>query len=399
MSEEVLPTTAADLDRWRAQTPGCENLAHFNNCGASLMPQPVVEAVIEHLQLENQLGGYEAEEAAQPRLQACYQALARMLGCQSSEIALIENATRAWDMIFYAFEFQPGDRILTSRSEYVSNYLAFLQMAQRRGVVIEPVPDDAAGSLDLAALEALLQKPTALVAITHVPTGSGLVNPAAGVGALCRAAGVPLLLDACQSAGQMPLDVNDLQADFLTATSRKFLRGPRGVGFLYIREPWIERLHPPFVDLLAADWVADDRYQLRPDARRFETWEGFVAGRVGFGVAVEYALEVGLERIQKRASGLAAQLRSEIAQLPGFSVHDRGHRQCAIVSFTHARHDVETIKRALREQRINVSTSTRMSTRLAFTDQGLHEVVRAAPHYYNSEAELERLIGTLAALA
>lgn len=384
-----------DLQRVRAQTPGVTHRAHFNNCGAALMASPVIDALRAHLDLESRIGGYEAEEQVQDQIRACYLALARMLGCAERCIGVVENATRAWDMLFYALRFSSGDRILTSEAEYASNYIAFLQVAKRTGATVEAIPSDASGSLDVSALEDMLDDRVRLIAITHVPTGGGLVNPAAAVGRVARNAGVPYLLDACQSAGQMPLDVDELGVDFLTATSRKYLRGPRGVGFLYVREKWIEQLEPPFLDLLAADWVAPDRYRIRDDARRFETWEGFVAGRVGLGVAVNYALDLGLEAIRGRVYALADSMRRSIASLPHLTCRDTGAERCGIVTFTHERLSPDEIKLQLRDAGINVSTSTQLSTRLDYDRRNLDSVLRAGVHYYNSEGEVERLMRCL----
>jgi selenocysteine lyase/cysteine desulfurase len=384
-----------DVERLRAETPGAGHVVHLNNAGSALPPLAVLNAVVGHLQLEAQIGGYEAEAAATERIKGTYAAIARMLGCATDEIALVENATRAWDMAFYALAFQPGDRILTARAEYASNVIAFLQVARRTGAVVETVPDDETGQLDVAALERMVDRRVKLIALTHVPTNGGLVNPAPEVGQIARRHGIPFLLDACQSAGQMPLRVDQLGCDLLSATGRKFLRGPRGTGFLYVRRELLERLEPPFLDLHAATWTAPDRYEIRPDARRFENWESYVAGRVGLGVAVAYALKLGLDAIRDRIVTLADELRSRLAAVPGVTVRDLGRNKCGIVSFTVAGRAPQMVERALRSERINVSVSNAASTRFDMDARGLDEVVRASVHAYNTEAELDRLVEAL----
>jgi len=336
-----------DLDRARAETPGVAKTIHLNNCGAALMPRPVLDRVMNHLRLESEIGGYEAADRAAQEQADVYTSAARLLNCGIDEIALVENATRAWDMAFYAFNFKPGDRILTSQAEYASNVIAFLHMARRTGVVIDAVPSDAAGELDVAALQRMIDDRVRLIAITHVPTNGGLVNPAAAIGQIARSAGIPFLLDACQSVGQMPIDVTAIGCDMLSATGRKFLRGPRGTGFLYVRRAWLDRLDPPFLDLHAARWVARDRYDIDPTAKRFENWECNVAAKLGLGGAIDYALAWGLRDIEQRVQDLAQALRAGLAAIPGVTVRDLGRRPCGVVTFTHDRHSPDRIKSAL----------------------------------------------------
>ncbi|HUL05126.1 MAG TPA: aminotransferase class V-fold PLP-dependent enzyme, partial [Candidatus Acidoferrum sp.] len=364
-----------ELARARRETPGAAQVLHFNNAGAALMPTPVLEAQLRHLQQEAAIGGYEAADAADDRREAVYASIARLINCAPEEIALVENATVAWDMAFYAIPFRPGDRILTARAEYASNYIAFLQAARRTGVVVETVPSDDSGALDVAALERMIDERVRLIAITHVPTNSGLVNPAAEVGRVARRHGVLYLLDACQSVGQMPIDVAALGCDLLSATGRKYLRGPRGSGFLYVRRAVLERLEPPFLDLRAATWVAPDRYELRPDARRFENWENNVAAQLGLGAAVDYALAWGLAAIEARVTALAEELREQLRALPGVTVRDIGRRRCGIVTFTAKDRDADDIVAALHRRKINTVTSSPRSTLLDATARQLPTVV------------------------
>ena len=327
-----------NIDRLRADTAGCEQAVFFNNAGASLQPRAVVARVVEHLRLEEQIGGYEAADAVAAESAALYDSVARLLHCAAEEIALQESATRAWQMAFYALRFAPGDRIVTTVGEYASNYIGLLQVAHRTGAEICVAESNAAGEIDLEALKRLLDQRVKLVALTYVPSNSGLVQPAAAVGQLTRAAGIPLLIDACQAAGQIDLDVNALQCDMLCATGRKYLRGPRGTGFLYVRRAMLEAMEPAVLDMRAADWVTQDEYRLLDNARRFETWESSAATRLGLGVAIEYALALGLGNIERRVQTLAALLRGQLAGIPGVIVQDPGQVRCGIVTFTYAPH-------------------------------------------------------------
>ncbi|MGZ4554175.1 MAG: aminotransferase class V-fold PLP-dependent enzyme [Mycobacteriaceae bacterium] len=378
-----------DVERARQDTPGCLTVAHLNNAGASLQPSAVTNAVIAHLQLESTMGGYEAAARAAANVENTYAAVAQLLSCATNEIALVENATRAWDMAFYSMTFAPGDRILTTSAEYASNAIALLHIAQRTGAQVEVLDDDEHGQLDIADLARRLDDSVKLVAVTHVPTHGGLVNPAAEVGKLTKAAGVPFLLDACQSVGQLPINVAEIGCDLLSATGRKFLRGPRGTGFLYVATSLAEKLQPPFLDLHSATWTAPYRYTIAPGARRFETWEGNVAAKIGLGVAVDYALGVGLEAIERRVTELSELLRTRLSEHDGVTVKDHGETLCGIVTFSVDGLSSADVATQLRAAGVNTSVTTAANSR--FDPRATQDLVRASVHYYNTAEEIDQL--------
>lgn len=396
-----------DVESVRGDTPGCKNVLHFNNAGASLPPACVVERVKAHLDLEAEIGAYEAADRTGDEEERIYSSLARMLGCVAEEVALVDSATRAWDGAFYALAegFQPGDKILTAANEYVSNYIAFLQVARRRGVEIVVVPSEPDGEISLAGLEAAIGehgKHVRLIALTHVPTNGGLVQPAAAVGGIARAHKIPFLLDACQSAGQLPLNVDGLGCDMLSGTGRKYLRGPRGTGFLYVRRSLLGQMEPASLDMRAATWTARGEYKMRNDARRFETWESSMACRLGLGVAVEYALALGMGAIAERIAVLAEGLRVRLASISGVTVRDLPgsgrHARSGIVTFTHRQFPAQAIFEKLRDQRINTRVTIEEGTRIDMEQRGLTEMVRASVHYYNTEEEIERFAKAIGGL-
>ena len=388
-----------DIDRIRADTPAASRLAYLHNAGAALMPAPVVAAMKQHIDLESEIGGYAAADREADRLESIYGSVARLLNAAPDEIALVENATVAWQMAFYALQFRQGDRILTAEAEYAANYVAFLQVAKRTGAIIDVVPSDASGELDIDALERMIDERVKLIAITWVPTNGGLVNPAAAIGRIARARGIPYLLDACQAVGQMAVDVEAIGCDMLSATGRKFLRGPRGTGFLYVRKSLLQQLEPPMIDHFAAPWVSRDEYRLRDDARRFETWENNYAARLGLGAAVDYALTIGMGPIEQRCRLLSHRLRSGLASIRGVTIRDLGRRPGAIVSFTVDGHEADAIVKSAASAGIIIGASDPASTRIDAEVRALPPLVRASPHYYNTEAEIDRLIDHLARLA
>jgi selenocysteine lyase/cysteine desulfurase len=383
-----------DVDRARRDTPGCAEVVHFNNAGSALPPAVVTDTVVEYLRHEALVGGYEAAAEAAGRLDAVYASAARLVGAEPDDIALTDNATRSWQAVFYALPFKSGDRILTSRAEYASNAIAFLQIARRTGVVVEVVGDDESGQLDVEELRRRVDGDVKLIAVSHVPTQGGLVNPAEEIGAVAEAAGIPFLLDACQSAGQVDLDVTRLKCDALSTTGRKYLRGPRGTGFLYVHPRLRERLEPAMLDLHSASWESPTEYVVDPTAKRFEVWERDFAAVFGLGAAIDYALRWGLPAIETRVASLAATLRARLAEA-GARVHDVGARKCGIVTFSVDGTPAEEVKARLAEANVNTSISSRTSAQFDFTARELPDMVRASVHYYNTEDEIELLVKTV----
>lgn len=389
-----------DVEAVRRQTRGVLNVTHLNNAGSSLVPSPVVDTMVAHLRREEEIGGYEAAEEAAQQLEGVYSSVARLIGAGPDEIALAENGSRAWAMAVYSFPFVPRTRVLIGRTEYAGNVIALRHLARRHDLDIVVLDDDPHGQVDVDHLQRELDRgDVAMVALTHVPMANGLVNPAAEVGSRCRAAGVLFVLDACQSVGQMPLDVQSLGCDVLAGTGRKFLRGPRGTAFLYVRASVLERLEPAMLDGHSAVPAGAAGFDIRGGARRFESWEASAAGRLGLGRAADYALTLGLDVVQERVAGLAEQLRTDLAALPAVTVHDRGVTRCGIVTFSVLGSDARSIRARLADHRINVSVAPPLSAQLDSVSAGKRPeedlVVRASVHYYNTETEAQRLVGVL----
>ena len=384
-----------DVERIRAETPGCAHVLHLNAAGSSLPSRRTLDATLDHLRLEAEIGGYEAADRARPVLDGFYPSIATLIGAEPGEIAYVENATRGWDLAFYSLDFKPGDRILTCVSEYSSNYISYLQVAKKTGAEIVVIPDDRHGQIDLGALERAIDKRTKLVSISHIPTQGGLVQPAEAVGKIVNDAGILYLLDACQSVGMMPIDVKKIGCDFLSATGRKYMRGPRGTGFLYARTRSTSHIEPIFLDNHAARWSGDNDYTVMPDAKRFENWERYFAGVIGLKVAADQANELGMPAIWARLRALADGLQERLATVKGVTLTDLGVTKGAIVTFAVDGKEHTTLKQQLREQRINVSVSTQFSSRLDLKGRGLKDVMRASVHVYNTEAELDRFVGAL----
>lgn len=387
-----------DLDAERILTPGCRDKVFLDSAGSSLPPRPVVEAVVAHLHREAEIGGYRAAAERAEDLQGLRHSLGRLLGCDADLVALTDSATRAWNQFVTALPLAAGDRILVGSMEYASNAIALLQQARTTGCSVEVVPSDADGRIDLDALAAMVDDRVRLVSLVHVATNSGRVNPVREVVEIARRAGSLVLLDACQSVGQLALDVDALGVDALSATGRKWLRAPRGTGFLYVRREVLASLEPAAADMRGATWTAADNYALRSDAARFELWEADVAGRLGLKAAVDHLLALGPAEVEQAIRTIATRLRDGLRDLPDVTVQDAGPDLCGIVSFTVAGRTPDQVRDELAAAGVTVTVSHASSTLLDMTDRGLDSVVRASPHYFVSPEDVDAAVAAVAAL-
>ena len=354
-----------------------------------------------HLQLESEIGGYEAADAEAEAVERMYAEIAALVNASPRNMAIVANATAGFIQALSSFDFAAGDAIVTSRCDYTSNQIQYLSLARRLGVRILHADDLPEGGIDPGSVRDLVNRTRPrLVAVSWVPTNSGLVQDVEAVGAVCEELGVPYVIDACQAAGQIPIDVARLKCDYLSVTARKFLRGPRGIGFLYASDRALARGdHPLFVDMRGASWVDAERYELVDSAHRFEDWEFPYALVLGLGEAARYARTVGLALAQRRAFALAAYARERLAQIPGARVLDRGRVQCAIVTVAMTGHPAPELAAALRARRINTSASLRWYGILDFDAKGVQTALRISPHYYNTATEIDLLIDALSEIA
>lgn len=387
-----------DVELRRRETPGANVVTHLNNAGAALMPTPVLTAMRAHMELEVYVGGYEAAAISDAALREPYLAAAKLLGCEPLDIAITDSATRAWSLAFYSIPFQPGDRILACAAEYGSNHLSLLHVARRAGATVEVLPNDEFGRVDLTALRAALDERVRAVLVTHVPSHCGVVNPIAEIGALVRQTSALYLVDACQTVGHLPIDVHQVGCHFLSTCGRKYLRGPRGTGFLYASPDAAAQVEPTMVGLDGARWLGGDRYELAPGAQRFETWEINAVARVGLGVALNYALAAGIGATWTRTALLAQRLRAALRVIPGVRLLERTDDDgdlAGIVGFTVDGHAPFAIRDVLREMNINIWVSQANTATVDMSARELDSCLRASVHYYNTDEEIERFSSTL----
>lgn len=381
-----------EIEKFRADTPGCLHKIHLNNAGASLMPAVVTEAIVRHIELESTIGGYEAGDKKSAEIAQFYNSAAQLLKCNPSEIAFTTNATDSFSRAISSIPFKAGDIILTTNEDYISNQITYLALKKRFGTRLIRAASLSTGGVDIQDFERCIVKyKPRLVAVTHIPTNSGLVQPVCEIGSLCEKYEILYLLDACQSVGQLPLDVKQLKCDFLSATSRKFLRGPRGAGFLYVAEKTLKQGYEPlFIDMRGADWVSDNKYVPKKDATRFENWEFAYALLLGTGAAIDYCLQIDITKIEAQVKYLANYIRTWLQKITGITLHDKGPDPAGLVTFHLKGSDPEFIKNFLSKKNINVVTSYRNFAVIDYDEKKVEWTIRVSPHYFNTihEADL-----------
>lgn len=389
-----------NLEQIRKDTPGCADKLFFNSAGSSLPPASVTQRIKNYLDEEELTGGYRLAELKEAQLNRFYEHAARILNTVPKNIAFATNATDAYSQALSSVRLLEGDLIITSNDDYVSNYMHFISLQKKQKIVIDQVRNLDSGDLDLDHFKKLIEKKKPrLVAITHAPTSSGLVQDVEAIGEICSRNDILYLVDACQSVGQIEVDVKKIKCDYLSATGRKFLRGPRGTGFLYVSDKVLNRgLAPMYIDLRGSVWIEKDSFELEPTARRFERWEIPYALMDGLTEAFSYYLETGTEAIWNYNTELSQYFRNQLSLIQDVSIYDKGTRKCSIITFRKKNKELDYMNKELIKQNVHFSVSTRSSAFIDFSRKGIDWAIRLSPHYFNTREEVDDLCRIIDAL-
>ena len=383
-----------DIRKIRKDIVDCDEKIFVNSAGSSLMPHSVVKIIKNYIEEEEKLGGYKVEELRQDEISDLYFQAARLIGAKASNIAFAHDATDAYIKALASIPFKEGDVLITSENDYASNQIQFVSLSKRLGIRILRMKTLENGDLDISDFQDLVKKYTPkLVAVTHVPTNSGLVQDVVTIGKICKEKDILFLVDACQSLGQLEVKVEKINCDFLTTTGRKFLRGPRGTGFLYVSDKVLEKgLYPLFIDGCGATWTHTDHFEVHPRAKRFETWEAPYAMVVGFREALRYANEIGIDNISIYNRKLMAYFREKLSALPGVQLFDKGSEKCNILTFRKQNRTLEQTQKGFEDNQVLYNISKRQWGVIDFDRKGVDWVVRLSPHYFNTPEEMDRLV-------
>lgn len=382
------------VEQFRRDTPGCTGRIHLNNAGCSLHPQIVVDTVTNYLRDEAIYGGYELAAERQDAIQDFYRAAATLLHTQPHQIAFVNSATDGFSKALSTLPFAAGDHIVTTINDYVSSQIQFTALQQRFGVQIVYAANTETGEVDVEDVRRLIRTYNPkLVSITHVPNNTGMIQPVYEIGALCAEADVWFFVDACQSAGQIPLDVSAMQCDFLSFSMRKFMRGPRGAGVLYVSQKALDAgLMPMLPDMRGADWTGKFAFEALNDARRFEYVEQSYALLLGSAVAMRYYLQADVDAVHAYTNALCAYARAQLSAMPHITLLDKGKHTSNIISLVSAKSDIHTFRDILFQHGIQCGAANKKFALLDFTAKEVEGAVRISPHYYNTQAEIDRLI-------
>lgn len=390
-----------DIDKIRKDTPGCHDKLFFNSAGSSLPPKAVTDSMVDYLKQEELIGGYLLTAQREAEIKEAYQQIGKLINASPEHVAITFNATDSYARALSSIPFEKGDIILTTTQDYVSNQIQFLSLQKRLGIKVVRAPGNSEGDLDLTEFEKLYKSHLPkLVAVTHVPTSSGLIQNVEAIGALCaKDDNCYFLVDACQSVGQLVVDVEKIRCDFLSVTTRKFLRGPRGCGFLYISEKVLQDgLEPLLPDLHGADWLEENSYRPMSTAQRFEFWEFQYANVIGLKEAAKYANETGMEAIEKRGLALSGQLRDALRNIPRVTIFDQGTHLSNIITLRKEEVSLADLEKHLVENGVYYSIGRAKNALIDFRNKGVDWFLRISPHYFNTTEETDQLVEIIAAM-
>lgn len=381
-----------DIEKLRRETPGAKYVTHFDNAGAALPCHDTVQVVTNYINKEARTGGYAMQFANEASFQKFYSNAAQLINCRPDEISLTIGASDAQAKILYSFPFKRGDVVVTTEIEYSNNFMNLLNLKKQKGIKIRVIKNEKDCSFDLEKFENAIDDKVKLIAATHIPTSSGQIAPVEAIGKIAKKYKIPYLLDACQSIGHCPVDVQKIGCDFATATSRKYLRGPRGLGFLFVKKSAMQMLTPPTVESWFATWQSKTAYEVERTNKMFEGFEKPYSNIVGLATAIDYQNQLGIEATWERIQMLSKLLRLKLNSLKSVKIVDPKVNLSGIVTFVKKGVDCEKIHQNLAAQKINVSVTRPFSSLIDMKKRKLNEAIRASVHYYNTKEEIDKLV-------
>lgn len=381
------------INQIRQNTPGCLDKIFINSAGSSLMSKEVVQISKDYMDMEADIGGYDVMANHYEDFNLFYLEASKLINANPRNMAFAISATDAYSKVLYSFKWTEKDVILTTKDDYVSNIISFIHINRRFGSQIKFVDCLDSGDLDYEDLARKLEqyKPT-IFALTHIPTSAGTIHDAEKAGEICANFDTYYLLDACQSIGQLDVDVRKIKCDFLTVTGRKFLKAPRGTGFLYVANHILDTdMGPLCIDLAGSTWDSETSFKFGSEAKRFEFWEKNYSNFLGLTQAIREINEIGIEKIAAYNKMLSGYFRNELEQVDGLKIYDHGSLKGNIITWKIPGLKQSEISKLFHERRVIFSFSSNTSALYDLNKKGEEWLVRFSPHFFNTTEEADQV--------
>ncbi len=400
-------TQPFSVDAIRAQFPALDQevhgkpLVYLDNAATTQKPQVVIDTIREFYERDNaniHRGVHTLSARASERFENARTRIARSLNADSDrEIVFVRGVTEAINLLAHSLsdDWRVGDEVILSELEHHANIVPWLMLGQRKGIVVRTIPVNERGELKIDALPDLITDRTRLVAVNHVSNALGTVNPVARIAKIAHESDVPLLVDGAQGLPHGPVDVQALGCDFYTCSSHKVF-GPSGVGALYARGDWLDRL-PPFMG--GGDMIEEVRFdgvRFAPPPSKFEAGTPNIEGAIGFGAALEWADGLDWLAIERHEAALLERMTRGLTEIPGLRIVGQAAHKVPVVSFlvdgAHP-HDIGTL---LDSMGIAVRTGHHCAMPLMHCFDAPAGTARASAAFYNTLDEIDQFVAAVA---
>jgi cysteine desulfurase / selenocysteine lyase len=368
---------------------------YLNNAGAGIMSTKTYEVIINYLKLEREIGAYHAAAKSKTLSDNFYINAAKLINANSpSEIAYMDSASRGWNMIVYGTPLKKGDTILTLSSEFGTNLITLFNYAKLNDFKVCVIKCDINGSFLIEEIENKLKEGAKLIAISHAVAHGSIINPVEEIGKLAKKYGAYYIVDGCQTVGQIKVDVQSIQCDAYMTTGRKWLCGPRGTGFLYVKSS--SQMRTTQLDLASADLIFDDnlnliRIEVRNDAKQFELWEKSFANLLGLSSAIEECLESKIEVISVKIQELSNKLRFAASSNENIKLIGKTISLSGILGFYLDDYSKESyVQNEFDKFDLRISTMSDWDCPMHFPKNGANKIFRLSPHFYTDNDTIEK---------
>lgn len=369
---------------------------YFNNAGAGLMSKGTYETLTNHMEIEMNVGAYKAAAIKSDAVNNFYLLAAKLLNAGSKdEIAFIDSASRGWNLIIYGLDIKESDVIVTLSSEYGTNLLTIYDIAKRTHCGIKVIQCDNEGNFSLDDVDQALQSGGTILAVSHVAAQGSIVNPVVELGILAQKYDAIYIVDGCQAVGQIKVDVQQINCCAYVTAGRKWLRGPRGTGILYVRRN--APIRTPQIDLASADLVFDELgtvvdVKVRDDAKQFELWEKSTSSLLGLANAIQEYMDYGIDTAEQEICAKANYIRSFVVSNQHLALVGSENSSTGVVGFYIKDPKQEKkVKELIEKENFIISYVCDWDCPTFFPQNGVQYIFRISPHYYTSNDDIQAI--------